>query len=342
MSLQDSLNFIQSGVSQYNNPRNSLAHQEILRLSRSGITDIRVRILPPKNPQDKFFQPFRQFYGSIEKRGYGFTLAPTNDPKDPLYKALQDWRANGQYPNKYNNGYSNRYYVNVAKVIAHDGRMTTEADENGLPDVYVMELNKTVMSDLVAKLEDQYSNPNVRFAKEMAEKGHPIPEEDSGWSFISAAFAYPIHITMMKSTPIKYVVDIDKDQLLYPLRKGWDTKLEDLSTLTVPSYQQNLQRVEDFIANANALLSKSTPVAPPVSNVSVGDKFGNKYGDGLPNPNDQTVEQVSKDTIPPAQSEPSVESKQAPGSSSQDSSNPMDGDDILGDLPDDLFNDLGE
>jgi hypothetical protein len=350
---------------------------EILRLRTKGTRDIRVRILPPKDPNGTFFAAYRNFFGQSgpeRKDGYLYTLSPSYDPDDPLYEALQEWHGEGKnnshYPNMHNSGYSNRYYLNVSLVTVQEGRAVIETDDQGLPVVHPMTVPKSVMDSLVDKLKDAYKNPNANKAwvNAMAKRGYTITPEQASWSFISDALAYPVHIKMIShdSSPDTYEVEVDTSMVLAPLKQGWEENLEDLEAGTTPTYKTDLPRVEHLISYANAQNG-----AQPV-NVAPSRPQPMNVAPSRPQPHPQpTYQEIEKDV---EQSAPSSEHEYATKSSipvnvgtdvadpfaavsapvekknteelekaplpDSESESPASFDDVLADLPDDVLDQI--
>lgn len=332
---------------------------DILRLRTKGTRDIRVRILPPKDPSGTFFAAYRNFFGQAgpeRKDGYLYTLAPSYDPDDPLYEALQTWRGESKetahYPNQHNSGYSNRYYLNVALVTIQEGKAVIETDEQGLPVVHPMTVPKSVMDSLVDKLKDPYKNPNANkgWVASMAKRGYTITPEQASWSFISDALAYPVHVKMIshEKSPDTYEVEVDTSMLLAPLKQGWQDNLEDLKAGTTPTYKTDLPRVEHLISYANAQggiqpANVATPKRPapqpqaPVSKPRYEQKAtqapSQAQPDDVPDPFAEAPMPDPTDEEADAIDALGQTSSEAPSSPSVKGSL----DDVLADIPDDIL-----
>lgn len=269
MSLADSINKLKEATASNNNSDgenafSKLAHKQIKRSSKRE-PHLRFRILPPAKGKELFFTELRQWGVEYHKQDNSriFTAlnlkanVDENDPLDMFINQLRDTNSLPKgsfgeiYPKKH-------FYVNIVpyQSTSVNGvpQIQMQADENGLPDVYVMDLSKLQMESINEALANPLNNPNIIPANINAYNYTPT-EEQKEWSFISDAFAYMIDLKReggTGNTRVKYQVTVQSNFCLAPLPEGWETKLEDLDALAEPSYTSSPSWVNSVINQMKA------------------------------------------------------------------------------------------
>lgn len=289
MSLADSINKLKEATTS-NNQNNGesafskLAHKEILRPSKRN-PNLQLRILPPAQGKEVFFTELRQWGVEYRKKDGSKTFTSLNlkaevDENDPLDAFINELRATNSMPQgRFGEIYPKKhFYVNVVPytyvTINNVPQMQMQTDEQGLPDVYVLDLNKRQMESINEALSNPMNNPNANPANATAYNYNPT-EEQKEWSFISDAFAYIVNIVRSDDGKrVEYKTSIQSNFCLAPLPQGWETKLEDLDALAEPSSTSNASWTNSVINQMKqdrAMIGGQAPVqAPTRPNASVG------------------------------------------------------------------------
>lgn len=252
------------------NPYNKLAHRA-LQVNKKNPKYL-VRILPPVG-ENSIFAEYRRWFTQYQSKSgqktTAMTLSAKQDPEDPLEAYIQNMDAAGKLINSFGgkNWPSRRYLFNVVpyRINAnHQLEMVTTPD--GLPDVYVMDLNKNQTQELIQSLSDELNNPNLN-PNVTAQMGVQPTQEQIDYSFASSALAYPVYLIRQNTSPVSFTQQILTQYPLAPLPQGWETKLEDLQALTLPSYKQNRSFVDYVINQGNGLLAQQPSTTPAVDDV---------------------------------------------------------------------------
>lgn len=253
----------ESGSSNNVDPRSQLKNDIIIAKNQETFT---FRMVQPVNDSlESVLKTFRRIFLNPTKNGTrtkslvfkAEDINGSTDPNDPLVQAVSDWRSKGVVPNKWANGFSKVNYLQVIPVdFDNQGQPYNRIDQQtGLPDVTVYECPSSVTDGIMKALESPENDPeNNRYYQAMLNDMNADPNNQNGWSFISANIAFPITVTYDKNekTPSnKYSVSVGSSPLS-PLPAGWENALEDLNALTVPSSQENPTMVTNYITDMNA------------------------------------------------------------------------------------------
>ena len=296
MRLEDSLKEI-IGSTQGNNDNEVTApyktlKNNIVRLSKKS-PDFMVRILPGKDG-GAWFAKYRSVSVNINNKFTALTMSAQRDEADPVQQAVDVWSKADKFPNRFNSKPSYNFYVNIVPVVMQkvtkDGVSRLVAREmllpNGLPKVYVLQLNNNLMRQIGDALQDEAKNPNLlpNLQSIAQNNNFRLTEDMTDYSFISSAFAYPIRLHRVTAGKVSSVADVESNYPLMPLKQGWESQLEDLAYQATPTYKYNPSWVTHTIANANKALGLNVPT-PEAPSVDMSD---------MPNDFEDAPEQVSQ------------------------------------------------
>lgn len=259
------------------NPFNNLTHKTIKRLSKDE-PQMYLRILPPENQDDPFFQAFRSWGIEIpdkngNKRFTSVTLAAKADSNDPIQNLIDELQSKDLLPvsSRYHSTIypATNYYVNVVPYVAVAGAngygLQMMVDDKGLPDVYVANINSHLMSKIMSLVNDPMNNPNLN-PTTLAQLNVTPTEEQKSWSFLSDGVAYVLDFRReVNNKRISTDVNLTTNFPLAPLPQGWQSKLEDLKALATPTYQSTPSWATYVINALRAQqLANVDPVQAPV------------------------------------------------------------------------------
>jgi len=256
------------------NPWGKLVHNRALRLSKKQ-PKLLVRILPPLAGKE-IFAEYRQWFTTYQsktgERTTALTLSANQDPEDPIEGYIQDLDKAGKLVNRFGgkNWPTRRYLFNVVPYkMGQNNQLEMLTDTQGLPDVYVMELNKTQTTELVTALADQMYNPNLN-PQATAQYNIQPTQEQKEYAFASSALAYPVYLIRNDTQPVSYTNQVMTNYVLPPLPQGFENKLVDLEALTLPSYKQNKSFVDYIVNQGNSLMATQPNEAPaPMTDAQV-------------------------------------------------------------------------
>lgn len=258
-------------------PWKSLVHDRALQVNKKNPKLI-VRILPPVGDAS-IFAEYRRWFTSYESKGNtrntAFVMSAETDSNDPLEKHIQDLANEGKLVDKWGgkNWPSHRYLFNVVPYHfdSATGQMTMIMDQNGLPDVYVLDLGKSQTVSLMNLLGEPMNNPNINPTL-LQQAGIQPTQDQVDYSFASSALGYAVYFTWNQEGggPVKYEQQLLTQYPLPALPQGWETKLADLNSLTMPSYVQKRSFL-DWVITQQSSLTAQQPQEQPFANANVGN-----------------------------------------------------------------------
>jgi len=281
MSLMDTINKLNNENNTSTNdaglpnPYDALVHNRALQVNKKN-PKLVVRILPPTG-DNAIFAEYRRWFTTYQTKTGGskftsFVLGAQQDPEDPLEAHINELDAAGKLLNSFGNKNfpSRRYLFNVVPYHFDQATgLTMITDENGLPDVYVMDLSKTQTIELMNNLQEPMNNPNMN-PQLIQQAGFQPTQSQVEYSFASSGLGYAVYLVWEKngSAPVTYKQQVMTQYPLAPLPQGWETKLADLNSLTLPTYKQNRSFVDWIISqdnSLNAVQPKDQPASDPFS-----------------------------------------------------------------------------
>lgn len=249
-----------SGENPFSNLKNPIIYPK-------RVGSITVRILPPKGLDDSnnFVTLYRSAYlrapSSYKRPFVNLTTSYKRDNNDPLVQAASKWEKDEKIPlppkYKRSHAFSTSYYIQVVPVNKdNSGHFVNKLDNNGLLDVSVMSIPYYVYNALMSALSNKENDPKSNdFYQQALDNFHVSLDNNDDWSFISPSIAYSVTINYNKdaSSPSDYYsFNVNSNKMLPPLPNNWDSQLEDVDSLVVPSYISNPDFVNSYLEDINS------------------------------------------------------------------------------------------
>lgn len=219
-------------------PSSKLKHEQLF--FSDDRNELMVRILPDIDEDHFFAEGFQEFWiNTRNKNGkevsMNVTLPLNLDPDSEIVQKITQWQAEGRVPNRYGNGPSKRFVMNVVQVArGADNQLVHETDEHGNLVVRMLTIPQSAYASIIKHLQD------INLA----------PANGDPFSFIGEQEAYPVHISRGKGSNgfTQYSTQVYPNMPLGPLPSNWRELAEDLKYQTTPSEEYNKNWLDYVIA----------------------------------------------------------------------------------------------
>lgn len=279
MNLEEQLNsLVSSGTSSRQNdaPYKKLKNGTLYTSRKTP--ELLVRILPPAQQDEMFYQKYREFSAQVDGKWNFITLG--SKPTEMLNNEINNWSQMGlsirelrnmPQTKKFKINLRTNFYLNAVplKQTTVNGQLSIqmEMDNEGKPKVYLLRLSNAQMKQLSQNLSDKLKNPNIMPVYRQMAQAHniTITQEQADWSFISSVLAYPVKLTVGQGLSNPSRVDVETISVLPPLPVGWEDSLEDLQYQATPTSEYAPNYVAKIITTIDSAIGVKQPT-PKLNN----------------------------------------------------------------------------
>ncbi|MCB5366946.1 hypothetical protein LIP24_09880 [Collinsella aerofaciens] len=255
-----------------------------------------IQVLPSSDLVSAFAEPVRRIFLTARSSSgkdirANFTLDPEPNEGSLLEQKIAEWADKGMIPNGFGGQQTPRrlYLVNVVRILQNPQnpqQWVQERDQEGNLVVRVFEMPHSAYANLIRKLQNPLFNTS-----------------GTELSFMDPNNPRPIEVSKPAKGQMEYPVEVYTNIPLPPLGQGWESQLEDLKALAVPT-----ERLENGYDWVKAFVDMKEGRKPSGSNGNGGETETapqvNPYAQQQPNP------YASTQTNPYAQQQPNPYAQQ--------------------------------